>query len=239
MQVYNSDLYGYIKNYKLICLMCLMLFSISCANTESYKDTEEYSFKPLTLKLIEELGGVDELSKYQFYLSNSFELLRVENEKSLTDKGYVNNLDNNYRIIFDNHTPGIFRRANMRAYGKIDGIDILFDEADNDYLTFKIEKEPYDRNTAKFYHANGTNNEYVGSTIERYPSFKRVGNVFHSYNSSNTYKYKDLAWNKMTILSRKEKRDSKYYLGETYLIIRIKNLSTTTTDKAKGRTLSE
>lgn len=239
MQVYNSNLYGYIKNYKLICLMCIMLYSISCTNTESYEDTEEYSFYPLTLELIKQLGGIDELSKYQFYLSNSFELSRVENEKSFTDKGYVNNLDNNFKIIFNIHTPGIFYRYdNMSSWHEIDGIDILFDENDNDYLTFKIEKDAYNRNTARFYHANGTNNPRAVSTFDMYPYFKKVGKEFHSSNDA-LYKYKDLAWKKTMILSRKEKRDSKYCLGETYLIIRIKNLSTTTTDKAKGRTLSE
>ena len=51
-------------------------------------NTDEYSFKALTPELIKELGGVSALYKYQFYLSDSFELVRVENEKSFTSISY-------------------------------------------------------------------------------------------------------------------------------------------------------
>lgn len=226
----------------LLIVLCAMSIGTSCDNTESHMNTDEYSFKALTPELIKELGGVSALYKYQFYLSDSFELMRVENEKSFTNKGYVDNLDNNFKVIFNKYTPGIFKCADMKPWGEIDCIHILFDENDLDYLTFRIDEDSYNRNHARFYHAYGENNSKVDDDFDTYSTtLQKEDNGYSAkqYRDIRDYRYKGVTWNKKLLFTKKEKRKKKYFVEETYLIIRIRNLSTTTTEKAKGRSLAE
>ena len=77
-----------IKNqaiFKIIICVGVALLTISCKEVDPHADTDEYTYMDLTPELIRELGGVDSLYRYQFYLSNSFELIRVDNEKSFGD----------------------------------------------------------------------------------------------------------------------------------------------------------
>ena len=120
--------------YRNLFILCTIFMYFSCTNTDN-----SYSYRELTPQLINELGGIDSLSRYQFYLSNSFELLRVENEKSFTNLGYIDNLDKNFEIKFDMKTPGIFKDAEMDG-NYIKCINILFPETlhtETQYLLLK------------------------------------------------------------------------------------------------------
>ena len=92
-----------IKNrsiFKIIIYLGIVLLTTSCKEVDPREDTDVYTYMALTPKLISELGGVDSLYRYQFYLSNSFRLSRVDNEKSYAGQGMVNNIDNNYNEVY-------------------------------------------------------------------------------------------------------------------------------------------
>lgn len=207
----------------------------SCQNIESYKDTDEYSFIPLTQTLISELGGIDSLYKYQFYLSNSFELVRLENEKSPTDKGYVDDLDSNFKVIFNIHTPGILKSTYKTKRGN-DCLEILFDKNNNDYLTFCSIKESSDYNAGYFYHVD------VDGIIDFAHDMDLIKDDGKFYlDNEKRYEYKGVSWykkmgiNKLEIIKRKISKED--LIDETYLIIRIKKSRTNETEEAKGRTI--
>ncbi len=212
-RVYNHRQAYYV--YRNLFILCTIFLYFSCINTDN-----SYSYRELTPQLINELGGIDSLSRYQFYLSNSFELLRVENEKSFTNLGYIDNLDKNFEIKFDIKTPGIFKDAEMDG-NNIKCINILFDENENDFLTFaqRFEYSDYRHFDDKFYHVDDT-----GYAHERDSDYRK-------------YKYKGSLWNKRIISSKSDKSYS--YIPNTHLIIRIKNTSITTIEEAKGRLVSE
>lgn len=205
--------------YRNLFILCTIFMYFSCTNTDN-----SYSYRKLTPQLINELGGIDSLSRYQFYLSNSFELLRVENEKSFTNLGYIDNLDKNFKIKFDMKTPGIFKDAEMDG-NNIKCINILFDKNNNDYLTFAQANDSYSN---EYYHVAHSD---WGIKVES--CF--WDNVDYR---SLEYKYKGSLWNKRIISSKSEDK-SISYIKNTYLIIRIKNTSITTIEEAKGRLVSE
>ena len=177
-----------------------VLLCNSCKETGPYKDTEEYSFVPLTQALIGELGGVDELYKYQFYLSNSFELLRLENENLPTDKGYIDDLDSNFKVIFNIHTPGILKSTSKSMKGN-DCLEILFDKNDNAYLTFASIKETFDSNLGYFYHSD------VNSRVrfDHYLDPEKDGNKYYAHvDKDKKYNYKGVSWHKKWYIPEKK-----------------------------------
>ena len=219
----------------LICLTLLLDIN-ACKEIDPHADTDEYTYMPLTPKLIRELGGVDSLYKYQFYLSNSFELCRVDNEKSAAGQGAANNIDNNYIVLFDKLTPGVFINTDWflenRSFYHIRRISIKFEDSLNAYLNFACV---YDSDESYFFHVKGLDYSYrfepIFSTdflIERNPVKDKKSKLYHLESRSDLfYTYKNHLWHKN--MDVKET-----WAEETYLIIRIKNISNTTTERAKG-----
>lgn len=222
----------------LICLTLLLDIN-ACKEIDPHADTDEYTYMPLTPKLIRELGGADSLYKYQFYLSNSFELRRVDNEKSYAGQGAANNIDNNYIVVFDKLTPGVFfntdwfleDRSSFHIY--IKRISIKFEDSLNAYLNFACVG---DSNESYFYHVKGEHYQNLyfkplfsrDFLLEGNPVKDKKSKLYHLESRSDLfYTYKNHLWHK--------NMDVKVnYPVETYLIIRIKNISNTTTERAKG-----
>lgn len=263
-----------IKNrsiFKIIIYLGIVLLTTSCKEVDPREDTDVYTYMALTPKLISELGGVDSLYRYQFYLSNSFRLSRVDNEKSYAGQGMVNNIDNNYNVVFDKLTPGIFHGTDL-IEGKYSSesptrtINILFEQAFYAFLTFACPENPaYSDN--RFYHVKGELSDDKANSLEKVfvsDNYYNLTKFDASYRrdlvkekdtklyylpgvSNKYYTYKNNLWNKTMIMNQKEKKEidsnySSYYgseIDETYLIIRIKNVSKSSTEHAKGVVLPE
>lgn len=122
---------------------------ISSCNSNSQSNKPEVSVKPVecetplpisdnelyevvTTELIKQLGGYDALSNYQFYLSDSFTLIRYDNEKNSTDEGGIREVEGQYKVFFNWKTPGVFKSYSPTK----NKLDIYFGEEEDEFLRF-------------------------------------------------------------------------------------------------------
>lgn len=121
----------------LVFIVVCSLLVASCnfnSNSSSQANDNRYEYVDVTPALIKELGGPDALKQYQFFTSNSFNLERVDNDKSANADGSINSIDNNFEIVFTDRTPGVIKRHYKQDNGEV--LEIFFDKEDNAFLEF-------------------------------------------------------------------------------------------------------
>ena len=136
----------YIQFFLSICILT------SCSSIESRKyqviDNGDYVIVPLSLNLIDELGGVD---KYQVYLSHKLTLNRLEKSSSdaNTEQGSIQRIHDRYKIEFDTETPGIIRSIDYEYHSgwkHCYGATAYFDTDSLSFLNFEHVKKPIKTN---------------------------------------------------------------------------------------------
>lgn len=127
--------------------------TVQPVNHEVPIQDEGYVYEVVTSDLISDLGGYKALKDYQFYLSDSFTLTRHDNEKNSTGDGNVNSVSGQYRIYFNEETPGVYKDD------YIGGLEIYFGEEDDEFLSFELYNQTYCLDNESWY---GTKVYYKG-----------------------------------------------------------------------------
>jgi hypothetical protein len=107
------------------------------------------SVKPITQNIINDIGGYNEINKFQYYLSTKIILNdaeRVRNQQNISKYGSASITDTIYKnkIIIRKNTMGVLINSKMENENDLE-LEICFEEDDNKKIIFRQQGPGSDR----------------------------------------------------------------------------------------------
>lgn len=107
------------------------------------------SVKPITPNIIDDIGGYNEINKFQYYLSAKLVLTdaeRVRNQQNISKYGAAAIKDTIYRnkIIIRKNTMGVLINSGVENENALE-LEICFEEDDNKRIRFRQQGPGLDR----------------------------------------------------------------------------------------------
>lgn len=181
------------------------------------------SIRPVTDNIIQQVGGSEQLAKFQYYISRDIVLTRVEHEKDgnvIAGEAKINETIKKDKINIKKSTPGIVIHDVYSANSKTNVLYAVFEDDDTKFL--------------RFAHLKNAHPDSPYELISRYAKSRRIeyGDALYDYSFPENF----------SILKKVGIKKTKNSYGETpILLIKLKKNQKTISTKrtAKGRKIAK